>query len=52
MVPEETKNDKAVLERKTDSVEADSDAVDLDDGKKKKKKAAKEEAKEKGNFIY
>lgn len=33
-------------------MEADTDTVEPEDGKKKKKKGAKEEAKEKGNLVY
>lgn len=49
---DEKKNDKSVPEKKQDSMEVDIDTVEPEDGKKKKKKGAKEEAKEKGNFIY
>lgn len=48
---EEIQNEKVTL-KKHDSIEADGDAAEPEDGtKKKKKKGAKEETKEKGNFI-
>lgn len=48
---EEKKNDEVISAKKQDSVEADGDVAELDEGaKKKKKKGAKEETKEKGNF--
>ncbi|KMQ86460.1 eukaryotic translation initiation factor 5b, partial [Lasius niger] len=44
-----TSDDKMVSEKKQDSVEADGDVIEPEDGsKKKKKKGAKEETKEKG----
>lgn len=46
------KNDKTAAERKQDSVEADVETIEPEDGKKKKKKGAKEETKEKGNISY
>lgn len=38
--------------KKQDSVEADGDTAEPEDGTKKKKKKGKEETKEKGNFSY
>lgn len=49
---DEKKNDKPVSEKKQDSMEADVETIEPEDGKKKKKKGAKEEVKEKGNLAY
>lgn len=45
---DEKTNDKVVSEKKQDTVEADGDIVEPEDGSKKKKKKVKEETKEKG----
>lgn len=52
-VPEEKKSDKAIAEKKQDSMEIDGETADAEEGsKKKKKKGAKEEGtKEKGNYV-
>lgn len=50
--PEEKKSDKAVAEKKQDSMEIDGETADEEGSKKKKKKGAKEEGtKEKGNYF-